>query len=141
MIETQILKCTRVTLLERISLDIILEELKRATSKLVAPKNRLLPDLLTARLILFLEVDLSERSAPPASTTGDTLVLWNTHNGNNREKGTMLCNVELRRKGKGVWRKDGVTTAWDANQNAKTSAAPATSMSNPGKERKNDTRS
>lgn len=60
VIETQILEHTRVTLLERISLDIILEELKRANSKLVAPKNRLLPDLLTAKLILFLEVDLSD---------------------------------------------------------------------------------
>ncbi|MCP4683362.1 MAG: CHAT domain-containing protein [Desulfobacterales bacterium] len=56
IIEEQLIKNTRATLLERMSLDRILEELKRANSQLIAPQNRLVPELLSAKLILTLEV-------------------------------------------------------------------------------------
>jgi len=46
----------RVTVLERIHLDKILQELKRANSGLIDKNNRIRPDLLPSRLIVFLEL-------------------------------------------------------------------------------------
>jgi CHAT domain-containing protein len=44
------------TVLERVHLDKILQELKRANSGLIDKKNRIRPDLLPARLIVFVEL-------------------------------------------------------------------------------------
>jgi len=46
----------KVVVLERVHLDKILLELKRANSKLIAQNNRLLPKLLSAKLIVFIEL-------------------------------------------------------------------------------------
>jgi CHAT domain-containing protein len=45
-----------VTVLERVHLDKILQELKRANSGLIDKDNRIRPDLLASRLIVFLEL-------------------------------------------------------------------------------------
>ncbi|MBF0449252.1 MAG: CHAT domain-containing protein [Candidatus Magnetomorum sp.] len=46
----------RAVVLERVHLDKILQELKRANSGLIAKDNRILPELLSARLIVFIEL-------------------------------------------------------------------------------------
>ena len=56
LIESQLIEKGGVTLLERMSFDSILEELKYANSQVVPPENRILPSLLTPRLILSIEL-------------------------------------------------------------------------------------
>jgi len=46
----------RATVLERVHLDKILQELKHANSGLVDTENRILPDLLPSQLVLFFEI-------------------------------------------------------------------------------------
>jgi hypothetical protein len=42
------------------NLDVVLSELKRANAAIVKPANRLKPDLIPARLLLFIEINRSE---------------------------------------------------------------------------------
>jgi len=49
-----------VTVLERVYLDKILEELKRANSGLIDTNNRIRPDLLPSRLIIFMELHVEQ---------------------------------------------------------------------------------
>ena len=52
---------------------------------------------------------------PAADESGDSLVLYNTHNWNYGERGTKTCNVYLRRFDslEPIWAKTGVEIAWE----------------------------
>ena len=56
VITKQIIDKTNTVVLERINLDKILKELKYANSGLIAKEERIIPALMTARLILFIEL-------------------------------------------------------------------------------------
>ncbi len=60
IIGKQIIDNTRARLLERISLDKIVDELKLANSEMVPPENRLKPEFLTPKLFLFFELNTSD---------------------------------------------------------------------------------
>lgn len=72
VIESELLERTRVTLVERLSLDVILEELKRANSSVVAPGKSIIPELLPASLILFVELNGSGADAYVTMHLADT---------------------------------------------------------------------
>ena len=50
-----------------------------------------------------------------------TLVLWNTHNVNNNDRGTKKCDILLFKGEKHVWGTKGVTIPWKANTATKVS--------------------
>jgi len=60
VIESEIQNYPRIKLLDRMSLDDVLKELEIANSKLVNPANRLKPDLLPAKYLLKVKVQLTD---------------------------------------------------------------------------------
>ncbi len=52
----------------------------------------------------------------------DKLVLWNCHDNHWQDRGTLSCNVELRKAGKVVWSKPAIALAWSKD------AEPATTI-------------
>jgi hypothetical protein len=60
IISKHLIEQSRAIMLERIHFQHIVDELIIANSKLVAHDTRMLPQIIPARFILFLEVDFSE---------------------------------------------------------------------------------
>lgn len=60
-------------------------------------------------------------SALAADALEFELVLWNQHNGPNRDRGTKTCKVEVFRGNTLLWKKDKINVAWAPDADPKTS--------------------
>lgn len=55
----------------------------------------------------------------PGSVTADRLILWNQHNAQWNDRGTLAVNVLLLRKGKNIWRQGNLSIPWAPNADTK----------------------
>ena len=51
------------------------------------------------------------------------LVIWNTHNGNARDRGSLKANVVLSRGGEQIWSKSGIALGFDKSENKQTAVS------------------
>ncbi len=48
----------------------------------------------------------------PRGVFAEAVVIWNTHNGKARDRGTLMCNLLLRSGGTTIWHKDKIKVPW-----------------------------
>jgi hypothetical protein len=68
-------------------------------------------------------IDAEAVRVEPERIQAERVVLWNTHNSSYNTNGTLECNVLLLLDGAEVWRKDGISLDWKADEDTSASIA------------------